>query len=69
MSPQGVVTRKKVRYNPGLNSIEGHKICPGTWTRSRYKLSCLPLDITKNSQLGPRAGWEANDRAFLVNLV
>ena len=49
MSPQGVVTRKKASYNPGLNPIKGHKFCPGTETRSRHKLSSLPLGITKTS--------------------
>jgi len=47
------MTRKKASYNPGLNPIKGHKFCPGTQTRSRDKLSSLPLGITKTSPLGP----------------
>jgi hypothetical protein len=47
------VTHKKASYNPGLNPIKGHKFCPGTQTRSRDKLSSLPLGITKTSPLGP----------------
>jgi len=53
MSPQGVMTRKKASYNPGLNPIKGHKFFPGTQTSSRDKLSSLPLGITKTSPLGP----------------
>jgi len=53
MSPEGVMTCKEASYNPGLNPNTGHKFCSGTQTRSRDKLLNLPLDITKNSPLGP----------------
>jgi len=53
MSSQGVMSRKKAGYNPGLNPIKGHKFYPGTQTRSRDKLSSLPLGITKTAPLGP----------------
>jgi len=53
MSPQGVMTINKASYNTGLNPIKGHKFCPGTQTKSRDKLSSLPLGITKASPLGP----------------
>jgi len=35
MSPQGVMTRKKTSYNPGLNPVKGQKFSPGTQTGSR----------------------------------
>jgi len=35
MSPQGVMTRKKASYSPGLNPVKGHKCSPGTQTGSR----------------------------------
>ena len=54
MSPQGVLTRKKASYNPGLNPIKGKNFCPGTQTGSRDKLSRLSLGITKTSLLGPK---------------
>jgi len=47
MSPQGVMTRKKASYSPGLNPIKGQKFFPGTQTGSRDKLSSLSLGITK----------------------
>ena len=53
MSPQCVVTRKKTYNGPGLNPVEGRKFCPGTQTRSRDELSCLPLGVTESSPLGP----------------
>jgi len=53
MSPQGVMTRKKASYSPGLNPVKGKKFCPGTQTGSRDKLSSLSLGITKTSPLGP----------------
>ena len=41
-------------YNgSGLNPVEVHKFCPGTQTRSRDELSCLPLGVTKALPLGP----------------
>jgi len=43
---------KKATYNPGFNTINGHKFCPGTQNGSRDKLSILPLCITKISPLG-----------------
>jgi len=33
MSPQGVMTRKKASYNPGLNPIKGQEFSPGTVPR------------------------------------
>jgi len=53
MSPQGVMTRKKASYNPGLNPIKGHKFCPGAQTRTRDKLASLRLGVTKTLPLGP----------------
>ena len=53
MSPQGVMTRKKASYNPGLNLIKGQKFCPGTETGSGDKLSSLSLGVTKTSALSP----------------
>jgi len=52
MSSQGVMTRKKASYNPGLSPVKGHKFCPGTQTRSQDKLVSLPLGIAKISPSG-----------------
>jgi len=53
VSPQGVVTCKEACNSPELNPVQGHKFCPGTQTRSRDELSCLPLGVTKALPLGP----------------
>jgi len=53
MSPQGVMTRKKVSYSPGLNPVKGQEFSPGTLTGSRDKLSSLSLGVTKASPLSP----------------
>jgi len=53
MSPQGVTTRKKASYNPGLNPVKGLEFSPGTQTGSRDKLSSLSLGVTKDSPLSP----------------
>ena len=53
MSPQGVMSRKKASYNPGLDPTKGHKFCPGAQTRTRDKLASLPVGVTKTSPLGP----------------
>ena len=53
MSPQGVMTRKKASYSPGLSSIKGKKFSPGTQTGSQDKLSSLSLGITKTTPLSP----------------
>ena len=50
------MTRKEACNGPGLNPVEGHKFCPGTQTRSRDELLCLPLVVTKASSLGPVLG-------------
>jgi len=47
------VIREEAYNSPGLNPIEGHKFCPGTKTRTRDELSCLPLGVAKASPLGP----------------
>jgi len=69
MSPQGVMSRKKASYNPGLNPIKGHKFFPVTQTRSQDKLSSLPLGITKTSQLGPVLVGQPATLASFVNLA
>ena len=54
--------RKEASYNPGLYPIKGNKFCLNTQTRSRDKLSNLPLGITKTSPMGPvLVGWPVND--------
>jgi len=52
MSPQGIMTRKKASYNPGLNPIKGHEFHPDAQTRTRDKLASLHLGVTKTSPLG-----------------
>ena len=53
MSPQGVMSRKKASYSPGLDPTKGHKFFPGAQTRTRDKLAGLPLGVTKTSSKGP----------------
>ena len=47
------MTSKNASYKTRLNPIKGHKFCLGIQTRSRDKLSGLPLGITNTSPLGP----------------
>ena len=58
VSPQGVMTREEAYNGPGLNPVEGHKFCPGTQTRSRGELSCLPLGVTKSQALTLSTSYE-----------
>ena len=61
------MAHKKASYNSGLNRIKGHKFCPGTQTRSRDKLSNLPLGITKTWPLGPMlVGQPASEPFFVI---
>jgi hypothetical protein len=53
VSSQGVMSRKKASYNPGLDPTKGNKFCPGARTRTRDKLASLPMGVTKTSPLGP----------------
>ena len=53
MSPQGVMSRKKASYSPGLDPTKSHKFCPGAQTVTRDKLAGLPLGATKTSPKGP----------------
>jgi len=53
MSPQGVMTRKKASYSPGLSPIKGKKFCPRTQTGFRDEFSSLSLGITKTTPLSP----------------
>ena len=59
MSPQGVMSRKKACNGPGLNPIKSHKFFPGTQTRSRDELSCLPLGVTKATLNSKFFTWQA----------
>ena len=52
MSPEGVMSRKRASYSPGLDRNKGHKFCPGAQIGTRVKLASLPLGVTKNSPLG-----------------